>query len=371
LKKVLFAIPTLGGGGAERVLVTLLNNLDAEKYVITLFSIFDGGINKKFLNNKIHYKFYFKKLFRGNIHLFKIFSPDKLYKIMIKDKYDIVISYLEGPTTRIISGCTNPNSKLLNLVHIEIDNPKVITQSYRNMNEVVNSYNKFDATIFVSNTAQIAFQKTFKNINGNFLVKYNTVDNNLIISKSKEQVNDVNFDCNKINIISVGRFTEQKGYVRLLEIINSLINENIKIHLYLLGKGELENKYYKFINEYDLNNYVTILGFKDNPYKYVRNCDLFVCSSYQEGYSTAVTESLIVGTPVVTTLCSGMEEMLGANNEYGLITENSEEALYQGMKRMLTEPGLLQHYKEKAIERGKYFSMEKTVKAVEELLDNL
>ena len=99
--------------------------------------------------------------------------------------------------------------------------------------------------------------------------------------------------------------------------------------------------------------------------------DLYVCSSRREGFSTAVTEALIVGTPVVSTDCSGARELLGDNDEYGLVVENSEEGVYQGMKRMLSNPPLLAHYKEKAKERGAFFHKEKTVRAVEDMLDRL
>ena len=112
---------------------------------------------------------------------------------------------------------------------------------------------------------------------------------------------------------------------------------------------------------------MTFLGYQTNPYKYVAKCDLFVCASFAEGFSTAATEALIVGTPVCTTEVSGMREMLG-DNEYGIITENDEEALYEGIKDLLDHPEKLAHYKEKAIERGKRFSTEETVKAVEEML---
>lgn len=370
-KKILFAIPTLGGGGAERVLVNLLNNLDKNKYDITLFSIFDGGINKKYLHDHITYQFYFKHIFRGNIHLFKFLNPEKLYKIMIKDEFDIVISYLEGPTTRILSGSPKHKTRLINWIHTEINNQKIMTNSYRSLKEAVKIYNKFETTVFVSNTARTAFENTFKEIKGNMIVKYNTIDTTHITNKSQEKINEVEFDSNKINLISVGRFIEQKGYIRLLRIIHTLINENMNIHLYLIGKGELEKKYDETIKKFNLEDHVTIMGYKDNPYKYVRNSDIFVCSSYLEGYSTAVSESLIVGTPVVTTLCSGMEELLGSNNEYGLITENSEEALYNGLKRILSEPKLLEHYKLKVKERRAFFSTEKTVGKVEELLDSI
>lgn len=101
-----------------------------------------------------------------------------------------------------------------------------------------------------------------------------------------------------------------------------------------------------------------MVGYRTNPYKYVKNCDLYVCSSHSEGFSTSVTESLVVGTPVVTTLCSGMTELLGENNEYGIVTENNEDALYEGIKKMLTTPDLLDAYAAKAKERGKAFSTE-------------
>lgn len=107
------------------------------------------------------------------------------------------------------------------------------------------------------------------------------------------------------------------------------------------------------------------MGYRDNPYKYVANCDLYVCSSRREGFSTAVTESLIVGTPVISTDCSGAKEMLGENNEYGLVVENNEVALYKGLKYILDTPQWINHYKKKAAERGKYFNKSNTVSEVE------
>ena len=115
---------------------------------------------------------------------------------------------------------------------------------------------------------------------------------------------------------------------------------------------------------------VTFLGYQTNPYKYVSRCDLFVCASHAEGFSTAATEALILGTPVCTVEVSGMREMLG-DNEYGLITENDEESLYQGIKTLLDDPKLLAHYRAQAALRGKKFSTVETVKAVEQMLLNL
>ena len=98
---------------------------------------------------------------------------------------------------------------------------------------------------------------------------------------------------------------------------------------------------------------------------------MFVCSSFSEGFSTAATEALIVGTPVCTVEVSGMREMLGDNNEYGVVTKNSEDELFEGIKMLLDNANLLAHYKKQAEIRGKDFNTEKTVKAVEDMLLSL
>lgn len=370
MKRILFVIPNLMHGGAEKVLINLVNNLDENKYDITLQTIFDVGVNKQYLNKNIKYKYVFKKLFRGSTTIFKLFSTKFLYKYLIKDEYDIVISYLEGPTARIISGCPY-NSKIVNWIHTEIKDEQQLSLGFRNSDEAKRSYGKFNKIVCVSDTVKQIFLET-SGLNGtNMDVLYNTNETEQILEKSKENVYDVVFDKNTINICSVGKITKVKGYDRLVRVHKKLIDEGLNHHIYILGIGEDEDKINKYIEENNLQGTYTLLGFRDNPYKYVEKCDLFVCSSLREGFSTAVTESLIVGTPVVSTLCSGAQELLGYNNEYGLVVENSEEGIYEGIKKLLEDRELLTYYRKKATERGSFFSKEKTVKAVENMIDSL
>lgn len=370
MKKILFFIPNLMHGGAEKVLVNLVNNLDKDKYDITLQTIFDVGVNKQYLNKDIKYKYVFKKLFRGSTTIFKLFSSKVLYKYLITDEYDIVISYLEGPTARIISGCPY-NSKKVSWIHIEMNDDQKFALGFRNSQEARKCYSKFDEIVCVSDTVKQIFLETSGLNEYNVEVLYNTNETGQILKKSKEPVNDVVFNRSIINICSVGKITETKGYDRLARVHKKLIDEGLNHHIYILGIGEDEDKINKYLKENNLQETYTLLGFRDNPYKYVAKCDLFVCSSLREGFSTAVTESLVVGTPVVSTLCSGAQELLGYNNEYGLVVENSEEGIYKGIKKLLEDRELLAYYKEKAIERGSFFSKEKTVKAVEDMIDSL
>ena len=85
-KKVLFLIHDLMGGGAEKVLVNLVNNMDKSKFEITVMSLFDVGVNKQYLSNQIRYQYCYKKLFRGNMHYMKLFSPEQLHRKYIKEE---------------------------------------------------------------------------------------------------------------------------------------------------------------------------------------------------------------------------------------------------------------------------------------------
>ena len=147
--------------------------------------------------------------------------------------------------------------------------------------------------------------------------------------------------------------------------------EGIPVHTYILGKGPQKNELQNLIREHKVEESFSLLGYDTNPYKYVAKADLLVCSSWREGFSTSATESLIVGTPVCTVEVSGMKEMLGNHNEYGIVTDNSEDALYRGIRSLLDDPSLLAHYKRKAQIRGKYFNTKQTVAAVEEMFEGM
>ncbi len=367
MTKVLFLIPNLAHGGAEKVLVNLANNMDKTKFDVTVQTLFDVGVNRQYLNSDVKYIGGFKRMPRGNTYVMKLFSPEKLYKHFIRDNYDIIVSYLEGPTARIVSGCTNPNTKLVSWIHIEQHTKGLASKSFRSCKEALDCYSKFDRTVCVSDTVKDDFESIF-DTKKPVEVLYNTNESEKIKKLSDEKADDVNFSKDIINIISVAKIVPSKGYDRLMKIHKKLIEKNIKNHIYILGIGEEKEKYEKYLAENNLTDTFTFLGYRDNPYKYVKKADLYVCSSRREGFSTAVTEALIVGTPVVSTNCSGAYELLGKNDEYGIVTENDEDALYEGIKKMLTTPNLLETYAAKAKERGKAFSTEKTVKAVEEML---
>ena len=375
-KSVLFLIPNLGHGGAEKVLVNLVNNLNAERFDITVQTIFDGGVNKQYLLPHIHYKSWKKHTFRGYTHLLKLFSKKRLYNLIVKNRFDYVISFLEGTSTRIIAGCPYEDSIKISWVHTEIDSLKMLSRCFKSVKEVANCYSSFDRIVFVSEGVKKVFAETVSQLSDGiglyadkFSVFYNVNETEIIKEKAKDTVDDAVFSTDAVNIISVGKLIQVKGYDRLISAVAELNKElpQRKIHLYLVGVGGQERKLFELSREYNISDKVTFLGFKDNPYKYVAKCDLYVCSSRVEGFSTAVTEALVVGTPVVSTRCSGAVELLGENNEFGVVCENSQDGIYSGIKYII-DGDRLSYYKNKAIERGAYFSKEATTSAVEKML---
>lgn len=369
MKKILFMIPDLAGGGAEKVLVNLVNNMDREKFDITVKTLFDVGVNRDKLLPHIKREYCIKKQFRGNSKFFELFKPETLFKKFIKEHYDIIVSYLEGPTARIVSGCTDKDTKLVSWIHVEQHTKGALSSSFRSFKEAYKCYDRFDNTICVSEFVKSDFTNIL-NFKKPIEVLYNTNETDEIISLSKEKVTDYDFN-DEITIIGIGTLKKTKGFDKLARIHKRLLDEGIKHNVIILGRGPEEQALCSLIKELDIEDSFKLLGYNTNPYKYTKNSDLFVCASISEGFSTAATESLIVGTPVCTVDVSGMKEMLGENNEYGIVTENDEDALYEGIKKMLTTEGLLEYYSEKALERGKKFSTEKTVKAVENMLLNL
>ena len=364
--KILFLIHDLGRGGAEKVLVNLVNHMDRKKFEISVTVLFGGGVNEQYLNEDIHFHAVFPRMIPANTKWMKLLTPSQLHKIIVKGQYDIEVSYLEGPSARIISGCPNSITKLVSWIHVEQHSKQKIAASFRSFQEATYCYNRFDQIICVSEYVKKDFVSLL-HYKKKCDVLYNTVDSEYILKQSRKKTNLIKND-GKIKLIAVGTLKKSKGFDRLIRVVDRLKDQ---VHLYILGAGPMQKSLEFQINRTGLHDSVTLLGYDVNPYKYLRRCDLFVCSSFAEGFSTAVTEALIVGIPVCTVNVSGMEELLGKNNEYGYITINSERALYQGVKKLVEDSALLDYYREKAVIRGKKFNTEETVRKTENMFLSL
>ena len=363
-KKVLFLINSLRGGGAEKVLVNLVNSLSTEKYDITVGVLFGDGVNKQFLHPDIRVKRVFKKAPIGFVHWAKLLSPTLLHRFIIKEDYDVEISFLQGVCTRIVGGAPK-QVPIITWIH-NFDRADRIFRSKIEKKEILKK------SAVVACVSKYVAGKVLENgyDNANAQIIYNIQDIDTIITGAKEPVPEMEKE-DRIKIVSIGTLYSVKGYVRLITSLAKLRDEDIQFHMYFIGDGPQRQELESLTKEKGLSNCITFFGFDKNPYKYLSKADMFICSSYTEGFSGVVSEATILGVPTLTTRCAGMDEILGENNEYGIIVENSDEALYEGLKMVLSDPNILKEYKTRVQERKDFFEPSTTIKAVEDLIDSL
>lgn len=362
--KILFFIETIDGGGAEKVLRNLVNNMDQKKFDITVQSVFPGNA-ADLLTEGIRYRTLYARDSKINRLRYRLEAALGLsYVLHIKDAYNIECACLECGSTKIISGSTNKKAKKLAWVHCDLK--KAMADPAKFAAKTRKQYQKFDKVVCVSQQGKASFDELFSGQIPSVLV-YNTVDREEILQKAQEPEEQKYGDP---LVVSLGRLSEPKCYIRMLKAHRKLMEEGVEHHLLILGEGAERNVLEAYIRENRLEQTVHLPGFVDNPYPYLNAADLLACSSVYECFSTFVTEGLILGKPIVTTDVSGMRELLG-DSRWGLITDNEDDAFYEGMKQMLLKEDLRRNYGEKAKIRGADFSTEQLVRQTEEFFENL
>jgi len=368
--KILFLINCLGGGGAERVLVNLVNHMDLHKHDITVQTIFSGDLNKRHLKDDIKVIESGWKSFKGISLLFKLIPARILYNLLVKNSdYDLMVAYMHGPPTKILWGCPDKNVKKIAWLHTDMKRSS-IGRTFFSKAQITRAFDSYDKIVGVSETVSRSFRDLY-GLGKKVTTKYNTHDIAKIKLLSGEATED-KWPGNKLlKIVSAGRFSEEKGYDRLLKVSRKLLEEGFRFNLLIMGSGSAKASLQQYIENHGLGNNIRLSGFTENPYPYIKKADIFVCSSRTEGLSTVVSEAIILGTPVVSTLVSGAYEVLGKNGEYGIIAENSENGLYEGLKHLLSNPEKIEFYRKRAVERAGFFDTERSVKEVEKMFEEV
>ena len=380
MKRIMFLVPSLMMGGMERVLVNYANLFVGRGYDVTVYNLTDDdkAITDNFDSKVKYYKNYtpvkhllksdFKSIITGNFRLMSFYkwltfhSSRYVYKRFFKEHFDVEIAFYGDGSIMILNGCKNKMTKKVaffhnnNLYDFYSTHPK-------HFKRILKIIDNFDYKICVSDIVRTDFIKTFGNLD-NVISVNNPIETKRIrvLSEDKISINKKRF-----TFINVSRLDDKsKGFVRLLSVCKKLCEEKMEFDLWIVGDGLDAEMIKKKSEEFGLNN-VVFLGKQSNPYKFMSKADMYICSSFHEGFSMSMVESLSLGLPMISTDISGAREMLG-DSEYGLIVENSENGIYTGMKKILSDVSLYNHYKQKAKERMDYFSEEKIMDKLETLL---
>ncbi len=381
MKKVMFMINSLNGGGAEKVLQTLLANLDYRKYDVTLYSMHRENIAELDYPSQIHYKVVFDRYagknalwrrvreFAGKVKgkLFTIVPSKLFYTLFFHEKYDVEIAFIEGESTKIISGSTNRQSKKYAWVHIDLQQNPWTDFLYQSVEDERAHYEAFDKILCVSEATRKAFLHKYSVMPSKVCTHYNPIDVKYIMSKAEDVT--YQFDKAVTHIVAVGRLVEQKGFDRLLEAAIALKADGLQFVIHIIGDGPCNSELQQFILEHGLEKNVRLYGYLKNPYPLMKSGDILVCSSRAEGYSLVVAEGIVLGLAIVTTDCSGPSELIGAG-AYGILTENSTKGIYLGLKEIISNSDLLEKYKGLSYVRRNMFDIERNLKQIEGIIDS-
>ncbi len=382
-KNVLFVVDEKKMGGVSILLTDILKSIKISKYSIDVLVLHNNGDNLNDLPKDVNIIYgtpFFKSvdytlkqalksfnpsLIFSKIRLIYLMKSKKIDKRIIKErrkilnkKYDVEIAFKDGFCA--VFTAYGDSIKKYHWLHTDYSMYDC-TANYRNLfNEILPRFNKIVA---ISKSVKNKFQEIYPV--DNVIVIYNIIDQNKIINMAKSE--EVTFDNSKINLVSVGRFHEMKGYDRLIEVLNRLNNdgklENVIVRL--IGDGDDFNLVKEKVMKYHLNDKVFLLGKMKNPYSYVQKSDCFLMCSRYEPFGLVILESMILKVPVLALDVLSIREIL--NKEYGQIFENSEEGLAKGIIDVISNFNKWKKYKENL--KTYDYSITNIVTQIEKLLD--
>ena len=356
-RKVLIIKRTLGGGGAEKLLVDTLRLLDYSRYDVTLLTCDTKGVYYPQIDPRTRIKV-FRDIFSSFVlrNLFYHIPPLRRFimalnwkrarKAIRNEAFDIAVSYLEGHSACTHLGLLDVARRNLTWVHIDLFENPWPRKYYASPQDERDFYRKVDEIVFVSGRAQSQFDKYIP-VHAKTRVLYNMIDSERILALSQEN----SITSGKPLLVAVGRLMPQKRFDRLLRAMSIIRQKNQEAELWILGQGDMKPELERLSKELHLQDSVRFLGFVPNPYPYVKAADVFVLSSDTEGYPLVVAEAMCLGKAIVSTAVTGPTEMLSGNT--GVLVPLDEQALADACLQLLADDGAREQLGKRAREEAK------------------
>ncbi len=381
MKKILFVINTLGGAGAEKALLELLKKFPLEKYEISLYVLLNQGElirqippNIKILNKdysqdsvlskegkKVLRKEVWKRLWKRasvfrnfpylmkNLFLMlksgKVFPDKLLWRIMsdsvscLEEHYDLAVAYLEGGSTYYVHDHVKADKKYA-FIHVDYG----YAGYSRSLDK--NCYLDFDRIFTVSDEVRQSFLNVYPECKEDTFVFHNLIDQKEIREKANLPGGfEDSWDGKRI--LTVGRLTAQKAYEIAINAMKILKDHGVKVRWYVLGEGELRQRLQHQIDNLGLTKDFILLGAKDNPYPYYKQCDLYVHATRFEGKSIAIQEAQTLGCAILVSDCSGNREQV-ENGVDGMMCALDPQKISQSIEMLLQDEEKCKKYGDRA-----------------------
>lgn len=376
--KILFRHRSMEMGGVEKVMLSLLNNLDKEKFDMTvLLSLNQGELRNEFPHHvrKIYlaegkedfsknYLLQKFQLFKRTIKLEKFRkSPKIIDKEILKENYDIEIAMTYNDFESVLHS-TNKNSKKIGWFHSEIDLPKLQPL----VPKILGHFPQFDHMVYCSEKIMQIMHRTYPNLQyPPESVIINAVPVDEIRKKSEEKIPDFK---NRPVFVSVGRLHTRKGYHKLMDAHHKLLKEGFGHSVVIIGDGEELPNLLAQQKKLGVEQTFILAGNKMNPYPYTKNADFFILPSESEAWPLVISEALILQKPIIATRVGDIDLMIEDGKTGHLIRYETSE-IYEAMKKFLNDETFVQNLKHNLINIEEQFDNRKIFNEVEEIIRNL
>lgn len=365
--KFLIQIPQLIYAGAEKVLVSFANDLVSRGHEVEILESYDKGYLKPQFDPRVQFncicsKAYTEKYYASLAEIketksltlkmvkcgkllfskmigYRRFAEKLAAKHYANRQYDVAINYLEIESPEFLRRSIHAK-KYLQWFHTDVAN----LEDPETTDAMIPAYEKMDAIICVAESAKRSFVERYPQLAEKTHVIYNFFDSDAILKKAEERFSYRYAQKGVPILLSVGRLTPQKKYLRFLDVLDKIRADGIAFQWYLLGSGGQKEQIEAKIQALHLENCVFMEGLADNPYPYMKHCDLFVLPSGWEGFPTVTVEAKILNCAVLATDVSGIREQI-EHGKTGWIVENDEESIYEGLKYLLDHPEVIHKIK--------------------------
>jgi len=367
-KNIVFVIPSLTAGGAEKSLVNLLNTIDYSMYNVDLVVLHKKGIFLSMIPDEvtvldINYNFstFSKELVSSCLEFFKqrkigliynrilFFAKNNFQKNKavaeqnswrnirnsidkLPKKYDAAIGFLEKSSIYFAVDKIDANVKI-GWIHT------TYSSSGMNPNFDVNYFKKCSAIIAVSPDCEADLQTNFPMLKNKFKTIYNIVSPTIIHNLSNEVNEDLHFLNAQNSIVTVARLSPEKGIDLAIETSKILIEKNVDFKWFVIGDGQEKENLKIKIEEYRLQDNFYLIGLRQNPYPYIKSCSLYIQPSKYEGKSMAIEEAKILRKPVIVTNFTTAKDQIN-HSENGIISEINAHSLAKEISELLQNVAL-------------------------------
>ncbi|MGG5460741.1 glycosyltransferase [Clostridium sp. B9] len=377
--QLLFLIDNLCGGGAEKVLIDIIKNLNSNKYDVELFLIRNKGVylqdvpknikvnyiyNDKLYEKKKMYKIYYL-LTKIHFKINRMLGLGRLFKKNIKKKYDVYIPFLEGACIQLISD-SDLSEKKIAWIHTDL-----MKHNIMKLDKERKALEAMDKLVCVSEASKISLITKHPEFNNRVTVINNPIDLVSIDKKANEEIcYEKIFNNNNPTFIAIGRVEKVKGHDLLIEAHKKLINEGINHNIAILGTGGELNNLEKIIKNESLEKSFKFLGFESNPYKYLKKADFYIMPSRYEGYPLSLCEAIALEKPIIATNFESANDIL-KNGKLGLIAEIEDiEDIACKMKEVLQDKNLATELQKNCRVFKNKLGFEEKIIEIEDIIDN-